>query len=127
MKHPLWLLVIVGIFALLLPGWPWIIVGVFCSGFAIGFFGGARSRRPRPVPNVRREQPTEPPPIRFVRATDLQEDLFTFQWRNNNGAISRRNDAPPLAPADLVSEPAAKQTKRWLRRLPQTGTEAGGD
>src|SRR5215470_16884265 len=118
MKHPGWLLLTVGTFALLQPGWPWIIAGVFCSGFVIGFFGGARrSPRPQPVSTVRREQPSEPPPIRFVRATDLQDDLFTFQWRNANRATLRTDDAPPLAPVDLGSERAAKPTNGWLGQL----------
>ena len=112
MKHPGWLLMIAGAFVLLPTGWPWVIAATFWFGFVIGCFVGTRT--PRPVPPVLRSAPPqmEPPPIRFVRAVDFQDDLFTYQRRSAKGAISRTDDAPPLAPGNLGAEPATKSSKR---------------
>ena len=111
MKHPGWLLMIAGAFVLLPTGWPWVIAATFWFGFVIGCFVGTRT--PRPEPLVRRApRQMEPPPIRFVRAIDFQDDLFTFQRQNANREFSRPHDAPPLAPGNPGKEPAAKFSKR---------------
>ena len=112
MKHPGWLLMIAGAFVLLPMGWPWVMAATFWLGFVIGCFVGTRT--PRPEAPVLRLAPRqmEPPPIRFVPAVDFQDDLFTYQRRSAKGAISRTDDAPPLAPGNLGAEPATKSSKR---------------
>jgi hypothetical protein len=96
MKHLAWLLMISGAFYMLQPESPWIIAGAFCSGLLIGCL--VTTRTPQPQRAVLRRTPDkmEPPPVRFVRAIDLQGDLFASEWRAATGALRHTDDAPPL-------------------------------
>jgi hypothetical protein len=107
-------------FVLLQEGWPWIVAATFCFGFLIGFFGGTRNPQPRWTAPARREQRIEPPPVRFVRAINLQGDLFTSHI--NGEAPIERIRAPMmghlhLASGDLGGERTTKVAETVMQIL----------